>query len=532
MDPRRLSAAPSKNSGGLEVWRLVNSGTWSHPVHIHFEEGIILRRNGAEPPEWEKWARKDVYRIGPQEDSGDMVEIALRFREFAGTFMEHCHNTQHEDHAMLLRWDIEHPGQVKLMPTPIPSWDGVSYVNTVALPTARSGDAVGEFGPRLDPVSIWVDGAVVAELDNIRDNPLGDAMSAFETDNERGTITFPLTKGTNIDADGVATDVWYFLHDVSDEEIADELGLAWAGALSKAPIEATGVAEVSVSGQWTFHGDLPNPIWANDVNPPGIPAVDDFNTYTPLRRVNYGGKEVVFNAIIIKWGDEPWEQNRIDKSCVSFPDLPANSTCFYNGATWGGLESSGHVLALDTVGPDPHVTFKLHKSFSGEGDYLPYYIVLDTFPFGPSRAMGVPYVPKHQFLADAAVPLIQFIPPAPIQPSYPPTPTDGNGLLGGGPFGSQVGVPSYFMPEDDYSPMWHIGFAHWLEPASAVAKGLEQIKELRAEGKLEVVELPPPGNIGSNNYDFDSLTPVHVVNCPTPMTVDAAIHRARQLDRP
>jgi FtsP/CotA-like multicopper oxidase with cupredoxin domain len=128
MDPRRVSAAPSKNSGGLEVWRLINSGTWSHPIHIHFEEGIILRRNGLPPPEHEKWARKDVYRLGPQPDSGDLVEVALRFREFAGTYMEHCHNTQHEDHAMLLRWDIEHPGQVKLMPTPLPTWDGVSYV--------------------------------------------------------------------------------------------------------------------------------------------------------------------------------------------------------------------------------------------------------------------------------------------------------------------------------------------------------------------------------------------------------------------
>ena len=39
-----------------------------------------------------------------------------------------------------------------------------------------------------------------------------------------------------------------------------------------------------------------------------------------------------------------------------------------------------------------------------------------------TMAMGVPYVPKHQFLADAAVPLIQFIPPAPIRPlsSRPP----------------------------------------------------------------------------------------------------------------
>ena len=52
------------------------------------------------------------WRPGPW----DVVEVAIRFREFAGTYMEHCHNTTHEDHAMLMRWDIEHPGQVLLMP--------------------------------------------------------------------------------------------------------------------------------------------------------------------------------------------------------------------------------------------------------------------------------------------------------------------------------------------------------------------------------------------------------------------------------
>ncbi len=150
MDPRRISAAPQLSTGPtkagfsgdgtLEVWSIVNAGNgWSHPVHIHFEEGIILRRNGAPPPEWERWARKDVYRIGPEEDSGRSVELAIRFREFAGTYMEHCHNTQHEDHAMLLRWDLEHPGQFQLMPTPLPTWDGVEYVDSAALPTFRGG---------------------------------------------------------------------------------------------------------------------------------------------------------------------------------------------------------------------------------------------------------------------------------------------------------------------------------------------------------------------------------------------------------
>ena len=74
------------------------------------------------------------------QDIPESVDMAIRTREFLGTFMEHCHNTQHEDHAMLLRWDIEHPGQVRVMPTPMPTWDGVGYVPTYALPTFRSGD--------------------------------------------------------------------------------------------------------------------------------------------------------------------------------------------------------------------------------------------------------------------------------------------------------------------------------------------------------------------------------------------------------
>lgn len=73
-------------------------------------------------------------------DSSTEVEMAIRFREFAGTYMEHCHNTQHEDSSMLLRWDLEHPGQFQLMPTPLPGWDGVQYVSSAALPTFRTDD--------------------------------------------------------------------------------------------------------------------------------------------------------------------------------------------------------------------------------------------------------------------------------------------------------------------------------------------------------------------------------------------------------
>ena len=149
-DPRRLSAAPSL--GDVEIWRMENGGGgWSHPVHVHFEEGIILSKDGAPPPEWEMWARKDVFRLGPEEEGADEIEIAYRFREFAGSYVEHCHNTQHEDHAMLLRWDLENPGQVLVMPSPLPSWDGVEYVESVALPTFRTGEGVGPTEPIFFP---------------------------------------------------------------------------------------------------------------------------------------------------------------------------------------------------------------------------------------------------------------------------------------------------------------------------------------------------------------------------------------------
>jgi hypothetical protein len=44
---------------------------------------------------------------------------------------------------MLLRWDIMHPGQLKVMPAPLPTWEGVNFVDSTALPTFRNGDGLG-----------------------------------------------------------------------------------------------------------------------------------------------------------------------------------------------------------------------------------------------------------------------------------------------------------------------------------------------------------------------------------------------------
>jgi FtsP/CotA-like multicopper oxidase with cupredoxin domain len=92
----------SPKLGTAEIWNLRNtSGGWVHPVHIHFEEGRILQRNGREPPAWEK-GRKDIFYLGPNES----VQVFLRFRDFPGKYLMHCHNTIHEDHSMMGRFDI------------------------------------------------------------------------------------------------------------------------------------------------------------------------------------------------------------------------------------------------------------------------------------------------------------------------------------------------------------------------------------------------------------------------------------------
>ena len=132
---KRVSALPSR--GTVEIWHLTNGddgqsqSSWMHPVHIHFEEGQILSRDGKAPPVWERWARKDMYNIG-RLVSND-VKIALRFEDFLGSYVEHCHNTQHEDYAMMLRFDVKNPTEPQLIRAPLPNWGGVEYAASYLL---------------------------------------------------------------------------------------------------------------------------------------------------------------------------------------------------------------------------------------------------------------------------------------------------------------------------------------------------------------------------------------------------------------
>lgn len=142
LNANRISALMPK-PGEVEHWTFNNnSGGWDHPIHLHFEEGVTINRGRDFIPETERLVRKDVWRLG----RNGSVRIQVRFGEFGGAYVNHCHNTAHEDFAMLLRMQLLTPppgtpgykGSPHFVPTktPIPGPNGVTWKTPEILPEA------------------------------------------------------------------------------------------------------------------------------------------------------------------------------------------------------------------------------------------------------------------------------------------------------------------------------------------------------------------------------------------------------------
>lgn len=83
----------------IELWRVVNSSNFGHPMHIHDISFYMLRVNGSPPPPHMQ-GLKDVFLVMP----GDTVEFITKFEHFVNDtipYMFHCHNLAHEDMGMM-----------------------------------------------------------------------------------------------------------------------------------------------------------------------------------------------------------------------------------------------------------------------------------------------------------------------------------------------------------------------------------------------------------------------------------------------
>ncbi|KNG45471.1 bilirubin oxidase [Stemphylium lycopersici] len=91
--------------GQDEIWELRHGGgNASHPVHIHLVDFQILSRTGGRNTvmPYEAAGMKDVVWIAP----GEVVRVVARYAPWKGVYMFHCHNLVHEDHDMLVAFNV------------------------------------------------------------------------------------------------------------------------------------------------------------------------------------------------------------------------------------------------------------------------------------------------------------------------------------------------------------------------------------------------------------------------------------------
>ncbi len=80
--------------GATEIWQIENVVAMDHPFHLHGFQFQVLERNGVPEP-FREW--KDVVNVRKHES----VRFVVRFDDFAGMWMYHCHILDHEDHGMM-----------------------------------------------------------------------------------------------------------------------------------------------------------------------------------------------------------------------------------------------------------------------------------------------------------------------------------------------------------------------------------------------------------------------------------------------
>ncbi len=96
----------------LEVWEFINEGggmgmmggmNMPHPIHLHGKQFQVLERQGVLHHGYVDQGWKDTVLLMP----GERIRILVRFGDYPGLFLYHCHNLEHEDMGMMRNYLIE-----------------------------------------------------------------------------------------------------------------------------------------------------------------------------------------------------------------------------------------------------------------------------------------------------------------------------------------------------------------------------------------------------------------------------------------
>jgi spore coat protein A, manganese oxidase len=105
--------------GSTEIWRFINATDDNHPIHLHMVLFQILDRQPFDvdaynanrvlkftsppvKPDPSESGWKDVVRC----PGGEMTRIIVRFGDFAGRSVWHCHILEHEDNEMMRPYEV------------------------------------------------------------------------------------------------------------------------------------------------------------------------------------------------------------------------------------------------------------------------------------------------------------------------------------------------------------------------------------------------------------------------------------------
>jgi FtsP/CotA-like multicopper oxidase with cupredoxin domain len=80
--------------GTTEIWQIENVVGMDHPFHLHGFRFQVLDVDGV-PEAFPSW--KDSVNVPKH----GVVRIVVRFEDFAGKWMFHCHILDHEDMGMM-----------------------------------------------------------------------------------------------------------------------------------------------------------------------------------------------------------------------------------------------------------------------------------------------------------------------------------------------------------------------------------------------------------------------------------------------
>jgi suppressor of ftsI len=91
--------------GTCEEWLLINDTTEGHPFHLHMVSFQVTEINGVKLDPVEIW---DTFIIPPKvKDKNGSLRIRIRFLQFVGKEVFHCHILPHEDTGMMQNFLIQ-----------------------------------------------------------------------------------------------------------------------------------------------------------------------------------------------------------------------------------------------------------------------------------------------------------------------------------------------------------------------------------------------------------------------------------------